>query len=118
MTEATPETIYKIITRAAWAQALADGVFRGAAIDLRDGYIHLSTEAQVKDTARLHFAGQVDLLLVAFDVSDVGDALRWEPSRGGALFPHVYGALNPALARFALPLPWNGSTHDFPKEVA
>jgi uncharacterized protein (DUF952 family) len=90
--------VYKLIGREAWAQACAQGRFEGAAIDLRDGFIHLSTGAQLGETARLHFRGQADLVVVAFDAFRFGEALKWEPSRGGALFPHVYDAIDPSLA--------------------
>jgi uncharacterized protein (DUF952 family) len=90
--------IYKIVSRAAWDEAVAQGRFDGAAIDLKDGYIHLSTAAQAQDTARLHFHGQTGLVLVVLPLEALGDALKWEPSRGGQLFPHLYGPLDPALA--------------------
>ena len=90
--------VYKIIAREAWVRACAAGRFEGAAIDLKDGYIHLSTAAQAQDTARLHFRGQAGLAVVAFEAEAFGVALKWEPSRGGQLFPHVYGAIDPALA--------------------
>jgi len=86
-------TIYKICPAALWAQAERAGVFRGAPVDLRDGFIHFSTAEQVVETAQKHFAGQDDLLLVRLDAASLGDALKWEPSRGGALFPHLYGEL-------------------------
>lgn len=85
--------IYKITTRAAWAEAERSGAFTGAAIDLKDGYIHLSTALQAAETARLHFKGQQGLILVGFEAESFGEQLRWEPSRGGQLFPHVYGVL-------------------------
>jgi uncharacterized protein (DUF952 family) len=90
--------IYKILDGEAWTQACRQGRFEGAAIDLRDGFIHLSTGSQAPETARLHFRGQADLLLVAFESAGFGAALKWEPSRGGALFPHLYGTIDPALA--------------------
>ncbi len=90
--------VYKIISRQAWDAAVAAGRFEGAAIDLRDGYIHLSTGLQAQETARLHFRGQADLVVVAFEAEALGPALKWEPSRGGQLFPHFYGVLDPALA--------------------
>jgi uncharacterized protein (DUF952 family) len=98
--------VYKIVGRAAWAEAQAAGTFLGAEIDLKDGYIHLSTAGQAAETARRHFAGIDDLVLVAFEAEGL-DGLRWEPSRGGDLFPHVYGALDPALAVEVRPLPLN-----------
>ena len=107
--------VYKIVTAAYWRAAERDGVFHGAPVDRRDGYIHLSTTAQVHETAARHFAGQVDLLLVAYDDTGLGPALRWEKSRGGALFPHLYGALDPRAARWVkeLPLGRDGK-HVFP----
>ena len=86
--------IYKIVPASLWRAAEATGVFEGAAIDRQDGYIHLSTAEQVRETATRHFAGQDDLLLVAVDAERLGPSLRWEPSRGGALFPHLYAALH------------------------
>jgi uncharacterized protein (DUF952 family) len=89
--------VYKIIGRQAWEEASARGRFDGASVDIRDGYIHLSTGSQVQETARLHFHGQPDLVVVAFEAERFGDALKWELSRGGQLFPHLYGVLDPAL---------------------
>jgi uncharacterized protein (DUF952 family) len=106
--------IYKIITAAHWHEAVTAGVFLGAAIDLADGYIHFSTHAQVAETARLHFAYQDGLLLVAFDSTALGAHLKFEASRGGALFPHYHGALDPALALWAKPLPWVDGGFVFP----
>lgn len=91
--------VYKILDRAAWEAARAAGVFEGAEIDRRDGYIHLSTAAQAAETARLHFRGRRDLVLLELEADDLGAAIRWEPSRGGQLFPHLYGALDPARVR-------------------
>jgi len=85
--------IFKIATTAQWQAAQATGVFEGAPIDLRDGYIHFSTEAQVPETLAKHFAGQRDLLLLAVEADGLGEALRWEVSRGGERFPHLYAAL-------------------------
>jgi len=93
-------TIYKICETAQWAQAGRNGVFRGSAVDLADGYIHFSTAAQVADTAAKHFAGMPDLVLVAVEAEDLGDALKWETSRGGALFPHLYGPLRLTAVRW------------------
>jgi uncharacterized protein (DUF952 family) len=84
---------YKVLTGTQMAQLEADGVFKGAPVDLSDGYIHLSTAEQLDDTVTKHFAGQSDLHIAAVDLEALGDAVKWEPSRGGALFPHVYGAL-------------------------
>jgi uncharacterized protein (DUF952 family) len=82
---------YKILTRDQWAELAGRGVFEGAPIDRADGYIHLSTEAQWRETAQKHFAGQGDLVLTEVDLDALKD-VRWEASRGGALFPHLYGA--------------------------
>lgn len=97
--------VYKITTRVAWAEAERTGVFTGAEIDLKDGYIHLSTAAQAAETARLHFRGREDLVLVGFEAEALGDQLKWEPSRGGQLFPHVYGVLPAAGAVSVTPAP-------------
>jgi uncharacterized protein (DUF952 family) len=97
-------TIYKICETAQWGQAERDGEFRGSAVDFADGYIHFSTAIQVADTAAKHFAGVWDLVLVAVDAEALGGALKWETSRGGALFPHLYGALPLAAVRWMRPL--------------
>lgn len=96
--------IYKICPEALWREAEAEGVFKGAGVDLADGYIHFSTGGQVRETAAKYFAGQRDLLLIAFDDGRLGPTLRYEPSRGGALFPHLYGPLDPKAARWIAPL--------------
>jgi uncharacterized protein (DUF952 family) len=86
-------TIYKICSASAWREAERQGVYRGSADDARDGFIHFSAAAQVAGTAARHFGGQTDLFLVAVDAAVLGKALRWERSRGGDLFPHLYGDL-------------------------
>jgi len=108
--------IYKIATKAQWAGAERAGVFEGAPIDIADGFIHFSTADQVRETAAKHFAGQDDLLLVAIDTKDFGDELKWEVSRGGALFPHLYRPLDLASAIWVkdLPLGEDGA-HLFPE---
>jgi uncharacterized protein (DUF952 family) len=97
--------VYKILSAQDWAEAVARGRFEGSADDRRDGFIHLSAEDQWAGTAAKWFAGQADLLLVAFEAETLGAALKWEPSRGGALFPHLYGPLPTALAVERKPLP-------------
>jgi uncharacterized protein (DUF952 family) len=97
--------VYKIATRADWDDAVRTGAFEGAAIDLRDGYMHLSTAAQAQETARLHFAGQTGLVLLRIDAAALGAALKWEPSRGGALFPHFYGSLACELVEAVTDIP-------------
>ncbi|MYL97956.1 DUF952 domain-containing protein [Novosphingobium sp. FGD1] len=89
----TATVAYKILTGAQLAQLLADGTFAGAPVDIADGYIHLSTAGQVRGTLDKHFAAQDDLHLAAVDLAALGDAIRWEVSRGGALFPHIYAQL-------------------------
>jgi uncharacterized protein (DUF952 family) len=105
--------IYKIVPSADWASALARGVFEGSPVDLEDGFIHFSTAGQVEETAAKHFAGQSGLLLIAFDAADLGVILMFEPSRGGALCPHLHAPLPTALARSVHPLPWRDGAHDF-----
>jgi uncharacterized protein (DUF952 family) len=85
--------IYKILNRREWIDALAKGRFEGSIQDRADGFIHFSTAGQVGETARRHFRGQSDLMVLAVEADSLGPALKWEPSRGGALFPHFYGAL-------------------------
>jgi uncharacterized protein (DUF952 family) len=100
--------IYKILPRAAWTAAHEAGRFEGSALDLADGFIHFSTAAQSQETARRHFAGQADLVVLEVEAEDLGEALRWEPSRGGDLFPHLYAALNAADVRYVTEAPLDG----------
>ena len=88
--------IYKICPAPAWREAERAGAYRGSPDDARDGFIHLSTAAQLPGTLAKHFAGQSDLFLIAVDADALGAALKWESSRGGDLFPHLYGELDPA----------------------
>ena len=97
-------TIYKICEQAAWREAQAAGFYRGSDVDARDGFIHFSTAAQTPETAAKHFAGRTNLMLVAIDGDALGAALKWEPSRGGALFPHLYAPLPLTAVRWARPL--------------
>lgn len=85
--------IYKILPRAEWDAALAAGRFEGSAVDHTDGYIHFSTAAQAQETARRYFVGLTGLVVLEVEGDDLGVPLKWEPSRGGDLFPHLYGAL-------------------------
>lgn len=103
-TLAGSSTIYKICPAAAWAAAEAEGVFAGHGDDFRDGFIHFSTRDQLEETAGRHFAGKHGLVLVAVSAAACGEALKWEPSRGGELFPHLYGALDPACILWCRPL--------------
>jgi len=107
--------IYKIVAEETWREAESAGRFVGAGIDLQDGYIHFSTGPQAPETAARHFAGQTGLLLVAVAVAALGDALRWEPSRGGALFPHLYAPLPLDAVAWVTPLPLGpAGRHQFP----
>lgn len=105
--------IYKIAPAALWAQACRAGRFAGAPVDLADGFIHFSTAEQAPQTAARHFAAARDLVLVAYDAAGLGAALKWETARGGALFPHYYGVLDPAAAHAVASLPWRAGAHDF-----
>jgi uncharacterized protein (DUF952 family) len=99
------QTLYKICSAALWQEAKRVGVFRGSEVDRRDNFIHFSTAAQVAETAAKHFADQSDLLLISVDASKLGNALKWERSRGGALFPHLYGPLTLEAVQRVDPLP-------------
>ncbi len=108
--------IYKIVPSTLWRNAQAGGTFDGAPADLADGFIHFSTGEQVRETAQRHFAGQDDLLLVAIDGDVLGEALVYEASRGGALFPHLYGPLPLTAVVSEQPLPLSpDGTHVFPE---
>lgn len=110
--------VYKICTQQQWTAAVAAGEFAGAPVDVADGFIHFSAANQVAATAAKHFAGQTDLLLVSVDADQFGDRLKWEVSRGGDLFPHLYGVLPVAAATKVDPLVLNGhGQHVFPPEI-
>ena len=96
-----PDVAFKILSRADWRLTLAEGAYDGSPVDHADGYIHLSAADQLEATAAKHYAGQTELMLVEVDLTTLGDALIWEPSRGGALFPHIYGPLPVAATRAA-----------------
>ena len=106
--------IFKILGEAEWRAARAKGVYDGAPVDLADGFIHFSTALQAPETAAKHFKGRDDLLLAAFDSDALGAELRWEPSRGGALFPHLYRSLKTDEAVWVAPLPLGPQGHVFP----
>ena len=113
------DIIYKICPEALWREAEKAGRFDGAPVDLADGYIHFSTAEQVRETAAKHFAGQHDLLLVAVDAASLGGRLKWEVSRGGALFPHLYAPLDPSSVLWVRPLPAGADgVHIFPADLA
>lgn len=111
------DIIYKICPRPLWEDAKKAGRFGGAGIDLQDGYIHFSTADQARETAAKHFASQQELVIVAVSTARLGAALKWEPSRGGALFPHLYEPLSLEHVKWVAALPWNDAEnqHIFPE---
>lgn len=112
------DLIYKIVTRGQWHDAQAAGLFSGAPIDHADGYIHFSSAHQLRETAGRHFGGQEDLLLVTVDAAKLDDALKWETSRGGDLFPHLYATLSFDAVTAVTPLPLDTSgEHVFGEEI-
>jgi len=107
--------IYKVAASVEWQAARAAGIYRGSADDLRDGYIHFSTAAQLPGTLAKHFAGRAGLVLIAVDAPALGDALLWEPSRGGDLFPHLYDPLAVEAALWHTPIALKpDGAHDLP----
>lgn len=109
--------IYKIFHTPEWATLQQDGETSGAPIDIADGFVHFSTAAQVSETAAKHFAGADDLVLLAIDSDTMGDKLKWEVSRGGDLFPHLYRNLTLDEVLWSRPLPFAGGKHQFPDEL-
>ena len=109
--------IFKILTSHAFDEALEKGVFLGSDVDIKDGFIHFSSAGQAVETAARHFGGQADLMILCFAAASLGEALKWEPSRGGQLFPHLYVSLDMRHLVWAKPLAWNGRAHDFPPET-
>ena len=107
--------IYKIFRQPEWAEFEAQGETLGAPIDLIDGYVHISTSEQVAETAAKHFAGEDGLMLLALEADDLGEELKWEPSRGGQLFPHLYRPLRMTDVIWHKPLPLVDGTHQFPE---
>jgi len=110
--------IYKIFRAAEWESLQDQGVTQGAPIDLEDGFIHFSTAEQARETAAKHFAGEDALILAAVDAGALGADLKWEVSRGGALFPHLYKSLRIKDVVWHKPLPLVGGVHEFPMEMA
>ena len=106
--------IYKILRSDEWTELKTNGESQGVPIDITDGYVHFSTATQAQETARRHFAGEDGLFLLALDAKKLGDALKWEPSRGGDLFPHLYAPLRLADVLWAQPLPLVDGAHQFP----
>lgn len=97
--------VFKVLPAPLWQEAIRTGTFTGSSDDIRDGFIHLSTAEQISGTLAKYFRQQSDLLIIAFSSKDMGALLKWEPSRGGALFPHVYGDIPVGLALWQRPLP-------------
>ncbi|BDY16658.1 hypothetical protein Sulfitobl28_26280 [Sulfitobacter pontiacus] len=106
--------IYKIFRSDEWQALRRDGSTTGAPVDVADGYVHFSTSEQAAETAAKHFAGEADLFLLAVETDRLGDALKWEVSRGGAKFPHLYRMLMLEDVVWAQPLPLLNGAHDFP----
>jgi uncharacterized protein (DUF952 family) len=110
--------IYKIADTQLWAAAEFAGRFIGSVHDIRDGFVHFSTAAQTRETAAKHFAGQSDVVLAAIDPTHLGTALKWEASRGGELFPHLYAPLPMSAVVWTRPLSIDGDgVHVFPVEM-
>ena len=108
--------IYKIYSASAWREAERQGVYRGSADDIRDGFIHFSLPSQVAETARKHFLGQTGLFLIEVDADALGDALRWESSRDDELFPHLYGELDLGAVTNVLDMhARSDGSHDIPE---
>ena len=107
--------IYKILTGPQWSEFQSDGTFKGAPIDLADGFIHFSTATQMVQTAALHFTAQTDLHLAWCEGDDFGDALKWEVSRGGDEFPHLFATLSMDQIKGSAPLPLVDGVHQFPE---
>ena len=106
--------IYKIAPTSLWREAEKAGVFTGAPVDVQDGFIHFSTAEQTRETAAKHFRGQSDLLLIAVEAEALGDKLKWEPSRGGQLFPHLYEPMKLDAVRSVAVIPMHADgSHDF-----
>ena len=111
------DVIYKICPRPLWQAAESAGRFNGSPVDREDGFIHFSTAEQVRETAARHFSGEADLLLVSVSAAALGKELRFEPSRGGALFPHLYGSLPLSAVLDVVPMPLGPAGHAFPAAI-
>lgn len=112
------QPVYKVCPASTWNEAKRAGIYQGSADDRRDGYIHLSTAAQLPGTLAKHFAGQTDLVLVSLAEEQLGSAIIWEPSRGGQLFPHLYSDLDPNLALSVKPITLaDDGSHRIPEDI-
>lgn len=110
--------IYKIFREKEWQELADKGESAGAPVDIADGFVHFSTAEQARETAAKHFAGETGLVLAALDSDALGEALKWEESRGGALFPHLYRDLRLTDVLWTKPLPLVDGTHAFPKDMS
>lgn len=110
--------IYKIFRAEEWQALQEAGTTQGAPIDVKDGFVHFSTASQVRETAAKHFAGEQDLMLLALEAESLGDALKWEVSRGGEDFPHLYRDLKITDVLWSRPLPLRNGVHQFPEDLA
>ncbi|WP_425045650.1 DUF952 domain-containing protein [Primorskyibacter sp. S87] len=110
--------IYKILRANEWSALRSEGQSNGAPVDLADGFVHFSTAEQAAETAARHFTGAEGLTLLALDAGSLGEALKWEVSRGGDLFPHLYGPLRLQDVLWAKPLPLVDGAHQFPEDLA
>ncbi len=113
----TDMLIYKIFRADEWAKLQANGATNGAPIDVSDGFVHFSTAEQAAETAAKHFSGVEGLTLLACDADAMGDDLKWEVSRGGALFPHLYRQIRMSDVLWSKDLPFDGTVHLFPAEM-
>lgn len=109
--------IYKILRADEWASLQNEAEIQGAPVDIADGFVHFSTAEQARETAAKHFSGAEGLVLLALDAESLGPDLKWEPSRGGALFPHLYGPLRFSDVLWHGPLPLVEDTHAFPEDM-
>ncbi|MGB0960270.1 MAG: DUF952 domain-containing protein [Halocynthiibacter sp.] len=110
--------IYKIFRASEWQQFQSDEVTHGAPVDIADGFVHFSTAIQAAETAAKHFAGETGLMLLAFEADEMGADLKWEISRGGASFPHLYRSLKLDEMKWVQPLPFETGAHQFPKDMS
>jgi uncharacterized protein (DUF952 family) len=114
---AMSDFVYRLMEQQSWLHTKCDGVFEGSADDCRDGYIHFSTAKTVRETARRYYADIPALMLLSVQAKDLGAALKWEPARGGELFPHLYAPLNMAHVFDAKLLPYKDGTHQFGPDI-
>jgi uncharacterized protein (DUF952 family) len=110
--------LYKIVSKQDWEKAQENGIYEGSEVDRRDGFIHLSAAHQVRATAQKHFSGNTDLMLLSVSEEALGPSLKWEVSRGGDLFPHIYGSLSLGAISDVIPLPLVNGVHQLPEGLS